>query len=300
MKNKMLACVLVALVGHAKATEITEDAQKLLDFETAELAARSLPPEVAVFGSVLAPAPLVDLIRQTDTAQAALGISQESLDRAEKLFAAGELVARKDVQAARAQQMVDQAALRALEDRLALEWGPWFAGKSAAERDALAEDLLAGRVGIVRLTVPRDGAAGMNPQAVRLHAFAQDTSIIRSDVIFPALAVDAAFQAPTFLALVKTPETPLPVGLLLEGRLVLPGIPREGFLVPAGAVVFHQGKGLIYQKSGATEFERVEVSLDTAVEGGWFLGGEGEKPNNVVVNGAQAILSQETLGPAEK
>lgn len=278
----------------------SEDAQKLLGFETAQLAAMSLPPEIAVFGSVLAPAPLVDLIRQTDTARAVVEISQESLDRAEKLFAAGELVARKDVQAAKALQQTDLAALRALEDRLALEWGPWFAGKSAAERDMLADDLLAGRLGIVRLAVPRDGAAGMKPLAVRLHAFGHDTSVIQTDMIFPALAVDAVFQAPTFLAMVKTPDSPLATGLVLAGQLELPGKAREGFLIPGEAVVFDQGEGFIYQKTGATDFERVEIPLDTAVEGGWFLGGDAEKPKNVVVEGAQAILSQETLGPAEK
>jgi hypothetical protein len=217
-----MACILIIFSSHATATEITEDAQKLLGFETAQLAAMSLPPEIAVFGSVLAPAPLVDLIRQTDTARAVVEISQESLDRAEKLFAAGELVARKDVQAAKALQQTDQAALRALEDRLALEWGPWFAGKSVAERDMLADDLLAGRLGIVRLAVPRDGAAGMKPLAVRLHAFGHDTSVIQTDMIFPALAVDAVFQAPTFLAMVKTPDSPLATGLVLAGQLDAP------------------------------------------------------------------------------
>jgi hypothetical protein len=80
----------------------------LLGFEVTDLTAKSLPPEVAVFGSVLSPAPMIELFRQLEAAQAALEVSKESLDRADKLFASGELVARKEVQTAQAQHAQDQ------------------------------------------------------------------------------------------------------------------------------------------------------------------------------------------------
>jgi len=286
--------------GLARATEVSEDAQKLMGIETSGLAAKSLPPEMAVFGSVLSPAPVIDLIRQIDTARATIKVSKEALERVEKLYSAGELVARKEVDGARAQQTLDRAVLRSLEDRLALEWGPWFSRKSPEERLALADELLAGHLATIRLSVPRGGANGIKPVAVRLHAFGQDQSTIRGNVIFPALAVDAAFQATSFVTMIDTPESPLAVGLSLTGQLETAGKPREGVLIPKDAVVFYLGKAWVYQQAGDEDFERMEIPIDTPVAGGWFLSGDAEKPGKVVVKGVQAILSQETLGPAEE
>ena len=302
MKIKLLApfSVLSFSLGPVMAIEVKEDVRKLLGIETADLSVKSLPPELAVFGGVLSPAPVIELIRQIDTARAAADVSKVSLERVEKLFASGELVAGKEVQAARAQQVLDKAALQALEDRLVLEWGPWFSGKPPDDRDKLAEELLAGRRSIVRLSIPRGGAAVVKPVAARLHTFGQDKTNLRCTVVFPALAVDAVYQAQSYIGVIDNRDAPLPVGLSLTGVMELEGRPREGIFVPQDAVVFYLGKAWIYQKSEGDEFARLEISIETAVDGGWFLEGEAIKPDDVVIKGVQSLLSQETLGPAEE
>jgi hypothetical protein len=291
---------LICSFGHARAIEVKEDAQKLLGIKTAHFAAKSLPPEVGAFGSLLSPAPIVDLIRQIGNARAAEDVSKVSLERVEKLFASGELVAGKDVQAARAQQVSDKAALQALEDRLVLEWGPWFSGKSAEESNQLATELLAGRRSIIKVTIPRSDAVAAKPLAARLHAFGAEKKELRCTVILPALAVDAAYQAQSYIGVIDNKDAPLPVGLSLSGAMELEGKPREGVLVPQDAVVFYLGCAWIYRKSGDDEFERLRLSTETAVDGGWFLEGDDLKPDDFVIQGAQSLLSQETLGPAEE
>ncbi len=301
MNTKLLIPMVVLLAGLAsRAVSIDAATQKLLGIETATLAEKSLPPEVAVYGSVLSPAPLVDLFRQIAAAQAARVISKESLERVEKLFESGELVARKEVQAAQAQQAQDQVVVQGLEDRLALEWGPRFSKLATAERIKLLDDLLATRQTLIRLSVSRGESPATAPLAASLHTFGLSQMPMRCTSISPAPAVDPAFQSPAFFGLIETPTAPLAAGLALTGVLELEGKPRLGIFVPQDAVVFYLGKAWVYQKEEGDLYERVEIPVDAPVEGGWFVAADVFGPNPAVTKGAQALLSKETLAPAEE
>ncbi|GAA5126254.1 hypothetical protein JIN84_15275 [Luteolibacter yonseiensis] len=301
MKTKILTSFFVLLTGPpACATEIDAEAQHLIGLETAEPAARSLPPEVAAYGTVLSPAPLIDLFRQIDAAKAALEISQQTSDRVEKLFASGELVARKDVEAAQAQLVRDRASMRTLEDRLVLEWGPRFSKLAATDRATLLGDLLEGRMAIARLSVARSETVTGIPLAANLHVFGREMKPIRCTSISPATTMDPAFLSQGFFGVMETPDTPLAIGLTLTGSLEIRGEPRSGIKIPQAAVVFYLGKAWVYQGGGDGTFKRVEIPTDEPVDDGWFLSNGVIPPHPVVTKGAQSILSKETAGPAEE
>ncbi|MEO5915251.1 MAG: hypothetical protein ABIS50_13535 [Luteolibacter sp.] len=302
MKTKLLIPVLALIAGgFSCAVEVDADAQKLLGLETAILATKTLPPEVPVFGAVLSPAPLIDLFRQIVAAQAVIGVSSESLERAEKLFASGELVARKDVQAAQAQLAQDKVLIQALEDRLSLEWGQTFSKLTAPDRAKLLDDLLLGRQALVRLSVSRGERFDAMPLAARLHSAGNEFAPLRCGRIIPAPAVDPAFQGRAFFGLIETPASPLAAGLALTGSLELKSEEQlAGKFVPQNTVVFYLGKAWIYQKSGDDQFERLEISTQNPIDGGWFVNLDLLTPQEVVTKGAQSLLSKETLGPAEE
>ena len=299
MKTKLLIPLVALLAGlTSRGAGIDAATQKLLGIETTALAEKSLPPEVAVYGSVLSPAPLVELFRQIAAAQAARVVSNESLERVEKLFASGELVARKEVQAAQAQQAQDQVVVQGFEDRLALEWGPRFSQLAPAERTKLLADLLASRQALIRLAVSRGESPASAPLAASLHPFGRSQMPLRCPAISPAPTVDPAFQSPAFFGLIETPTAPLAAGLALTGVLELAGKPRLGIFVPQDAVVFYLGKAWVYQEEAGDLFERVEIPVDAPVEGGWFVAADVLEPHPAVTKGAQALLSKETLAPA--
>lgn len=298
--NFLFVAYIITAAAFSHATEIDAEAQRLIGLETADLAAKSLPSQVAAYGNVLSPAALIDLFRQIDAARTALEISKQTSDRAEKLFSSGELVARKDLEAAQAQLMRDRVAIQVIEDRLILEWGPSFSKLVAPERTKLLDELLSGKMAIVRLSVARSEKLHGVPLAASLHTFGQELKPIRSTSVTPATVVDPAFQARGFLCLVQTPEVPLAIGLSLTGALELGGEPHAGVLVPASAVVFYLGKTWVYQKGDTNEFERIEIAIDAPVDGGWFLASNVLEPHPVVTQGAQAILSKETSSTVEK
>ena len=302
MKINFLQVLLASAtcLAAAHAVEIDEEAQKLIGLETALLGETKLPPQVAAYGTVLPPAPLVELFRQIEMARADGVVSKQSLARVEELFASRELVARKDVEAARAQVAKDQAVIQGVEDRLMLEWGSGIDGLSNEERAKLLEDLLAGKRALVRLSVARDVSMEGVPVAAHLKAMGRELKPLSGASIFPARSVDPAFQTQSFLAIMNSGDAPLAVGAMLTGSFDLKGEPREGVLVPASAVVFYMGKAWIYQEEKEEEFERVEIATNTPVDGGWFLDKDALETHPVVTKGAQSILSKETIGTVEE
>jgi hypothetical protein len=68
----------------------------------------------------------------------------------------------------------------------------------------------------------------------------------------------------------------------------------DGVTLPASAVVWYAGKPWVYKKQGEESFIRLPISIDNETNGGWFNRSEKlASGDNLVVNGAQLLLSEE-------
>jgi multidrug efflux pump subunit AcrA (membrane-fusion protein) len=82
-------------------------------------------------------------------------------------------------------------------------------------------------------------------------------------------------------------------GMRVAARVGLGGAPVAGVIVPAEAVVWHAGKAWAYVKQDEQTFARHEVSAAEELDGGWFNAGGFQAGDEVVVSGAQLLLSEE-------
>jgi len=57
--------------------------------------------------------------------------------------------------------------------------------------------------------------------------------------------------------------------------------------------VWHAGKSWVYRKNDAETFARYEVTTSNQLGEGWFQNGSLEDGDEVVVSGAQLLLSEE-------
>jgi hypothetical protein len=289
---------LLLQTGFAHAVEVDEEAQKLLGIQTATLEKTTIAPQAVIYASVISPAPLIDLFRQTEAAKTATQLSKDALQRAEKLFSSGELVARKDVEAARGQLAQDEAKGVALEDRIALEWGSAFSAMSEEERAGQIKALLTGTRALVRLALPKGEWLDEAPLSAQISMPGHERKALHSSQILPATATDPAFQAQTFLGIFDADHPLPPPGTTLSGSLELPGEKEEGLLVPQSAVVFFQSHAWIYHEAHEGQFERIEIPVTRPLPEGWFVGKESIEPEDIVTTGAQPLLSKEALGDA--
>lgn len=291
------AAMLCASFSHAAELQVEAATQKLLDLETQKPAAASLPPETPAYASVITPAPLIELLRQSEAAQATIHVTAQSVERAEKLFASGELVARKDLDALHAQSTQDTAAHRLIEDKIALEWGAHYSTMTDVDRGLLIQSLLAGEEALLKISLSRGVESVAAPVAARLHPEGRELAPVRCTSLTPAASVDPVFQGQTFIGEIENKDHRLISGMNLTGVMELPGEIRTGILIPQSAVVFHLGKAWTYRKVDEENFERLEIPIDSPVAGGWFIAKDAIKDGELVTRGAQALLSAETFTP---
>ena len=67
----------------------------------------------------------------------------------------------------------------------------------------------------------------------------------------------------------------------------------QGVMIPAAAVVWWQGKAWVYVQTDPNHFVRRELSTETPVPEGWFVGTGLAAGDSIVVRGAQLLLSEE-------
>jgi hypothetical protein len=158
----------------------------------------------------------------------------------------------------------------------------------------LVDSLTQSKAALIRMDVPLSEGASSAPIGARIGTVGNEESFLEAEYLGPATTADPQMQGRGYLFLMQT--NPPPPGALVSGWLKLPGEADSGVVVPREAVVRHEGEAFLYLQKGEEIFVRKEIELEHAVDKGWFVE-KGLKPKqNVVVVGAQQLLSEELKG----
>jgi len=285
MKLFLIGLLLVNIT-YADIPKIDSKTRDRLGIITADLAAMELPPSIPAFASVLDPAPLVALIRQSDAAAETVAFSKRALDRAEKLFTNGNLVPGKDVEAARAQLVTNKASHQAILDTILATYGKTSDSVTKPEALLLSEKVL------IRISTKANTAAQPIGATILI------TPPVTADSLTRAPMADPVFQNISWLTIVEGKN--LVPGMSLPASLTLPGAAEKGHLLPASAVVWHLGIPWVFREISAGKFERIQAPDTRPTDGGWFISGEDFPVKSIVTTGAQLLLSSEISQPEEE
>ena len=280
-----------------KETEIElkmdEETQKRIALTVEPLKAATLKPELASYGRVIDPSPLVALDGELSAAEASLEASLAADARAKSLFQTGENVARKQLETAEAQYRVDQTKAEGLRRRLSLEWGGTISQLDAPARQKLMNQLVRSESAFIRVDVAAGQTLTDLPKSARVIAIGREGEPLSTTEISPATSVDPKTQAQGYLLRIDHPAFPLRPGAAVTAFLELPGEPREGVVIPRAAIVYIAGAAWAYVQESAEKFERRKVSLERPVGAGIFMDEDFKADEKIVIAGAQTLLSQE-------
>jgi hypothetical protein len=241
---------------------------------------------------------------QVQTAQAKLISSQTAFERAQKLYKDQQNMSAAQLQAAEAAFRVDQAGLAAAQSQLRTiavtaqqSWGQALS-QALVEAAPLLARLISRQDVLLQVTV-RPGQAGVRPPvnaAVQLDKGPR----VPLQFVSAATKTDPRIQGLSFFFTAPAESGLLPgmsvVALLPNGRTV------EGAVVPASAVVWQQGRAWAYFRTGSQSFARRAVATDLPAPGGGYVVKGLPDEAEVVVQGAQTLLSEEfrTQMPADQ
>lgn len=285
---------------------LPEAERRTAGIATAPLAAGRAEPSEPVQGTVADLRPLVEArgrylaqAAQVRALKPALAAAEAEYQRALALFRDDRNVAERTVQAAEAQARsareqlaAAEAVLRAQADGLRAEFGPVLAGMAANPASAVLAALLDGREVLLTLFIAPD----LEAAATRLPVAVEPAGggVRRPAQLLSAAPAAAAGGLAGASYWFRTGAAGLRAGMRVVAYVPTAGAPRTGVVVPAAAVVWFAGRAWVYAAAEEPDvFERIPVVLGDAAPGGWFAAGGVEPGRQVVVTGAQLLLSEE-------
>ena len=263
-------------------------------------------PGMKAYGQVLDPAPLADLAMQLSRAEIALDSSSAELERAKQLKAGNNISTRayQDTETAYSQNLADaQAALFKIQTgwgrKIAEMMGPVEVPAGAErKRDKFIEDLRDGAV-LVRVDLPPGGRMENQGQTARIVSLAENAAPVTATCFDQLPALDPQTQQQGILFSADQPaDHKLTPGEAVTVFIKTTGEAVSGVVVPASAVLRHEGAAWVYVQTDTNQFLRVEIPLDRQMNGGWFTSENLSATNRIVTSGAQTVLSAELSGGA--
>jgi hypothetical protein len=257
--------------------------------------------EVRAAAVVLSPQELIDLrtafvsaVALVEKAKAALQVSKREYERLSALYQQDRNASQKAVQGAEGTMRADETNLRAAQNSLHLaqsdvrqRWGAVIAEwlfSDSPEYEALISRMEV----LVQVTLP-GGSAPAAPSAASVETPQGKILPVRFVSPFPRL--DPRIQGPSFLYIVPTDPELVPGMTLIA--LLPTGARIRGVVIPREAVVWWQGNAWIYVQSAVNQFVRREIPTEMPVVGGWVVTKGLVRGQEIVVSGAQQLLSEE-------
>ena len=233
---------------------------------------------------------------QVQKARVGAEVARKEYARLKTLFQENQNISEKSLQSAEGTVEANDADVRAGEQQLALqesaarqEWGS-VAAKWAVEGSPELERILDQSEVLVQMTMLAD-TTYTAPKTISLEIAGGTRTEANLVSAFPR--VDPRIQGRSFLYRAHARPGLSPGANLLAHLSV--GSAMKGLIVPLPAVVWSEGKAWVYQQTAADRFTRRALRTDIPVERGFFVA-EGFSPGGkLVVQGAQALLSEELL-----
>ena len=236
---------------------------------------------------------------ESRAARATLAVAESDYRRMELLFRDDRNVSEQAMRAAQAryqselarQAAADQAAT-SLRDAIRATWGETVTGWAVNPDSQTMRSLLQHTASLVQLVFPYDlPRAAAHGKIAVAPAMARENSHPASFVA-DSPQIDPAYPGETYFYLVNGGG--LRSGMRVAARIRMDGAPVSGVIVPSAAVIWHAGKAWAYVRDDDEDsFARFEVSTADEMEGGWFNATGFDDDDEVVVSGAQLLLSEE-------
>jgi hypothetical protein len=259
--------------------------------------------QLRAYATILDPQPLVDLDNsgllakaQLNSARAKLDASKAEFERDQTLFKMGNtVITAEKMQAVQATFLSDQAALasaeaqvKTIEETAEQTWGPVI-GSQFGEENPIVARLVKRQDYLVQVTLPPGVIVSKPPATATIELENGERKDI--EFISPTTKTNVSIQGMSFFYKVAASSD------LLPGMTLLAFLPLEstidGVVVPGPAVVWWEGRAWVYVQTTPTSFVRKAIATDYPLPEGGYLVRNLTSGTEVVVQGAQMLLSEE-------
>ncbi|MHB8722455.1 MAG: efflux RND transporter periplasmic adaptor subunit [Steroidobacteraceae bacterium] len=282
---------------------VNPNVQRASHIDVEPVTTTALQPEITAYATVIDLQPLFDLRNRwaaaradRESAQAQVDLSRSEYERNRVLFENDRNVSQKNLQSSRAVMQTDQAKLQsaeasqnALEAILRQQFGDALASAAKASGSDPFQRLLSGRTVVLRVTLPAN-EGGDVPMHITVHG--TDGRPVAAGKLSASPQGDPAIQGNPYFYIT---DSALPVGTRTMAHVPLGDKSTPGLLIPERAVVWYGGQPWVYIRTAADRFTRRYVPAESPIDGGFFVTSGFHVGDELVIRGAQLLLSEELL-----
>ncbi|QPK64347.1 hypothetical protein IVG45_05115 [Methylomonas sp. LL1] len=280
--------------------------------KTQRLEASMQQPEFSAYGTVVNLEPLVALRQQflaaraqQDSARAKYQEADLNLTRTQDLHR-HDIVSTRRLQEQQAQWRNDQANLatsnyqqQTILATSRLQWGELLTDWFTQNHGKQAEQFLNHRAQLLQITLPANSRLAPDLRTVDVDEHGRRDHAIKASLISVAPQADPVTQGERYFF--KSEGRNLPFGAHITAWITNGTPENTGVIIPDNAVVWHLGQAFIFIKSVNGEFQRRLLPELIPAKTGYFASGDFKPGDEIVITGAQTLLSQElkNLIPSE-
>lgn len=295
----------VTEVKGAPVVNLSVEAQQASGIAVESLKSASHQAELVSYGSVVGIEPLVDLRARYLAAKADAGAvkasianSQQDYQRLLALNRDNRNVSDRAVQTAEAAWKADEARLAAantlaagIRDSMRQQWGETLARGATNEQGGAFTKLFSHEEVLIQVVLPANGMQPDKISNLQIVPIGSHDKAITANYISASPQTEATLQGRTFFF--GAPASELRAGMRVEARFKGQVKQASGVIVPNTAVVWYSGKAWAYRKQDDDKFVRTLVDTTQEAGDGWFSRSGFNAGDEIVVSGAQLLLSEE-------
>lgn len=278
--------------------------QARADIRTVRLQRTTVVHEIRATGRVIDIRPLVDqrshyfqVQAQKKSADAALAYSRKRVKRLHELHSMESNISARELQQAELQrdkEAIQTVSLKremaSVREGLIQEWGPVLTGWALGERQSPLEALL----NLKQVLVLVQPAGSDIPEAggpVYVNREDERGGAREADYVSAATRAGENRRGDTFYY--RTAAADLRSGMNLYVWVPQPTKQISGYVLPRSAVIWFNGSPWYYVKQAADRFVKQPVGDHVEVADGWLLNNADLSGEEIVIQGAQLLLSEE-------
>ncbi|PPD48745.1 MAG: hypothetical protein CTY14_00840 [Methylotenera sp.] len=296
----------VANKDGATIISISPAAQKQSDILTSPLKASSHQASISTYGNVVSIDSLIELRNrylavksEIDVLKATLSHDKSEFERLKALNQDNKNVSDKALAGAAANTKSDETKITAAEsnaknisDSIRQLWGDTLAQHAINPKTSnLLQALISNKRVLIQTTLPFDAAEPKQNSSIMIAPTAAPSHTMSAQYVSPAPLTNSTIQGKTYFYHAVTNE--LRAGMQINATTATSTKKSNGVIVPNNAIIWYAGKPWVYQKTGADQFSRKPIHTNIEVDDGWFYQGHLKANDEVVISGAQLLLSEE-------
>ena len=288
-----------------KMVRVDDEIADYVGVETITLDSSYFLPEFRAMATVVSLKPLLRVRSEYKKALAALSVAKvmeqsalQELRRLKSLAKGAGSVATKKVNYAQANWREKKAKLQgyqfeldAVRDESLQTWGQAISDWVLAKESAQWQRLLSHEDSLLLVTLPIDASLPDTVSYIRISRAGAKRLARKAYFVSPALMTAQNSQGETYFF--KMASGKLRSGMRLDAWVSQGDKPLEGVFVSDKAIVWHEGQPWAYLQLEDELYQRVALQSGFKAAAGMFMTNDVEAGSELVVQGAQMLLSEE-------